>query len=311
MAVKLIESAQDHWRMVNAPHLVALIRSAGYQGSRPTFYRRLRRHGLLSLGCQQCAKPQGPSGIPRTPAHELRRTPQLPIRVPLISGEVLISYLGRLAGANHLTLAEVLAVLPPWFRTKIRNHDDRSQHHTLSAAAPQSLHALAWLTGRATDNLARALPAFGTGNPDDPVRATTACYKCAALGGISQPVPVHLPAHVKVCTRRGVWLSGGHQQQPDLTACPEIIAAQHRASRLRRHLTLQQLVLAHFTAARVISRRSASSASQSRWNERFRILHAANHHLSTAADLETLTQAAIYPDAIALAATTPIRNTPG
>src|SRR5216684_710675 len=84
MAVKLIESAQDHWRMVNAPHLVALIRSAGYQGSRPTFYRRLRRHGLLSLGCQQCAKPQGPSGIPRTPAHELRRTPQLPIRVPLI-----------------------------------------------------------------------------------------------------------------------------------------------------------------------------------------------------------------------------------
>ena len=28
MAFKLIESAQDHWRMVNAPHLVALV-SAG------------------------------------------------------------------------------------------------------------------------------------------------------------------------------------------------------------------------------------------------------------------------------------------
>ena len=28
MALKLIESAQDHWRMVNAPHLVALV-SAG------------------------------------------------------------------------------------------------------------------------------------------------------------------------------------------------------------------------------------------------------------------------------------------
>jgi hypothetical protein len=26
MAFKLIESAQDHWRMVNAPHLVALVR---------------------------------------------------------------------------------------------------------------------------------------------------------------------------------------------------------------------------------------------------------------------------------------------
>ena len=27
MAFKLIESAQDHWRMVNAPHLVALVRA--------------------------------------------------------------------------------------------------------------------------------------------------------------------------------------------------------------------------------------------------------------------------------------------
>jgi hypothetical protein len=27
MAFKLIESAQDHWRMVSAPHLVALVRA--------------------------------------------------------------------------------------------------------------------------------------------------------------------------------------------------------------------------------------------------------------------------------------------
>jgi hypothetical protein len=27
MAFKLIQSAQDHWRMVNAPHLVALVRT--------------------------------------------------------------------------------------------------------------------------------------------------------------------------------------------------------------------------------------------------------------------------------------------
>jgi hypothetical protein len=27
MAFKLIESAQDHWRMLNAPHLVALVRA--------------------------------------------------------------------------------------------------------------------------------------------------------------------------------------------------------------------------------------------------------------------------------------------
>ena len=27
MAFKLIEAAQDHWRAVNAPHLVALVRA--------------------------------------------------------------------------------------------------------------------------------------------------------------------------------------------------------------------------------------------------------------------------------------------
>jgi hypothetical protein len=208
--------------------------------------------------------------------------------MPIQSGEVLISYLGHIAGANHLTLAEVLAVLPPWFRTKIRNHDDRSQHHTLSAAAPQSLLALGRLTSRATDNLAQALPAFGTGNPDDPVRATTACCKCAALGGISQPVPVHLPAHVKVCTRHGVWQSGGHQQQLDLAACPEIIAARRRASRLLRRLAPQQLMLAHLIAATEVSRRPASAAGTGGWRERLRLLQAANRHLGTAAEQDPL-----------------------
>jgi hypothetical protein len=297
-------------RFADDPHLrprvvLAELTALGYQGSRPTFYRGLRRHGLLTLGCQQCGRPQGPAGTPRPTARELRQTPQLPIQVPLISGEFLISYLGRLAAANHLTLAEVLTVLPTWFRTKTRNHDDRSQHHTLSAAAPQALQALARITGRAPANLARALPAFGTGKPGDPVRATTACCKCAVLGGISQPVPVHLPAHVKVCTRHGVWHSGGRQPQLDLVGCPEIIAAQHRASRLLRRLTPQQLILAQLLAVSEITRRPHSANSTSTWNERLQILQAANCHLSTEADLETLTRAARYPDVVALAAIMP------
>jgi hypothetical protein len=284
--------------------VLAELTEFGYRGSRPTFYCGLRRHQLLPPGCQQCRMPQGPSGMPRVPAHELRRAPPLPIPVPLITGEVLISYLGRLANANHLTLTEVLTVLPPWFRTKIRNHDDRSQHHALSPAVPQSLHALAHLTGSAPDNLALALPAFGTGNPAGPARAITACHKCTACHGISQPVPVHLPAQRKVCTRHGVWQSDGGQSHLDLTGCPEIIAAQHRARRLLQHLTPQQLILAHLTAAREISQRPVSATSSPpHWSRRLRTLQAANQHLSTPADLDTLTQAAIYPDAIALAAT--------
>jgi hypothetical protein len=175
-------------RFTDDPHLrprvvLAELTEFGYRGSTRTFYRGLRRQ-QLPPGCQQCRTPQGPSGLPCVPAHELRRAPPLPIPVPLITGEVLISYLGRLATANHLTLAEVLTVLPPWFRSKIRNHDDRSQHHALSPAVPQSLHALAHLTSGAPGSLARALPAFGTGNLADPVRATAACHKCTACHGI-------------------------------------------------------------------------------------------------------------------------------
>jgi hypothetical protein len=293
-------------RFTDDPHLrppvvLAELTEFGYRGSRPTFYRGLRRHQLLPPGCQQCRTPQGPPGMPRVPAHHGRRAPPLPMPAALITGELLISYLVRLATANHLTLADMLTVLPPWFRTKIRNHDDRSQHHTLSAAVPQSLHALAHLTGNAAGNLARALPAFGAGNPADPVRATTACHKCTASHGISQPVPVHLPAHLRVCTRHGVWLSDGTQPHLDLSGCPEIIAAQRRASRLLRRATPQQLILAHLAAARDISQRPAAS-SPPRWGQRLRTLQATNQHLSTPAGHDALKQAAIYPDAVALAA---------
>ncbi len=296
-----------HRRFTDDPHLrpgpvLAELAGLGYRGSRTTFYRALRRH-QLPPGCQQCWAPQGPPGMPGVPARQSRRLAPLPIPVPLITGEVLISYLGRLATANHLTLADVLTVLPPWFHAKIRNHDDRSQHHMLAPAVPQSLHALAHLTGNAPGNLARALPAFGAGHPADPVRATTACHKCTASHGISQPIPVHVPAHVQVCTRHGVWQSDGDQPHLDLTGWPEIIAAQHRASRLLRRLTPPQLILARLTAVKEISQQPASApSSPPRWSQRLRILQAANQHLSTPAGLDTLTQATIYPDAIALVA---------
>lgn len=63
-------------------------------------------------------------------------------------------------------------------------------------------------------------------------------------------------------------------------------------------LTPQQLILAYLLAATEISRRPDSAASTADWNERLRILQAANRHLSTEADLETLTRAARYPDVV-------------
>jgi hypothetical protein len=281
----------------------------GFRGSRSTFYRGLTRRLLSPPGHQRSQAreqtQQGPSAISRLPAHAPRHAPILPRSVTPITGEALISYLTRLALANHLTVTEVLAVLPSWFSTKISNRDDRARHHMLIPAAAEALRALAHLTGTPPASLARALPAFGSADAHSPVRATTACRRCAARRGIDQPVPVHLPAHYKVCTRHGIWLSDAGQPQLDLAACPEIITAQHRASRLLRRYTPQELMLAHQAAARAIPPWPASPAAiPLHWRHRLLTLQTANHRYGTPTGHDAYTHAAIYPDAIARAAAT-------
>ncbi|WP_432830762.1 TniQ family protein [Dactylosporangium sp. CA-092794] len=236
---------------------------------------------------------------PIAPTH----TPVLPRRVPPVTGEALLSYLTRLAAANHLTIGEVLAVLPTWFTTKTNNPDERAQHHMLAPATTDALHALARLTSTTPAGLARALPAFGTTDTHGPVRATTACHRCTARRGILQPVPVHLPAHHKICTRHGIWLSDTSQAHLDLAACPEIITAQHRANRLLRRHTPQQLLLTYQAAAKSIPPWPTSPAAiPLHWRHRLLTLQTANHRYGTPTDHDAYIHAAIYPDAITLAA---------
>ena len=275
----------------------------GFPASRSTFYRGLTRRLLSPSGRRPSRTreqtPPGPPGTSRLPS----RAPVLPRSVTPVTGEELISYLTRLAHASHLTLTEVLAVLPSWFSTKISNGDDRAQHHMLIPAAADALRALARLASATPDGLARALPAFGAAGAHNPVRATTACHRCTARRGISQPVPVHLPAHYKVCTRHGIWLSDAGQPHLDLATCPEIIAAQHRASRLLRRCTPRQLMLAYQAAARAIPPWPASPAAiPHHWRHRLLTLQTANHRYGTPTDHDAYIHAAIYPDAIALAA---------
>jgi TniQ protein len=272
----------------------------GFPASRSTFYRGLKRRLLSPSGRQSRMQehiPPGPPGTARFPSC----APPLPRPVTPVTGETLISYLTRLALANHLALTELLTVLPSWFSTKISNRDDRAQHHMLIPAAAEALDALARLTGATPASLARALPAFGTAGPHSPVRAATACHRCAARRGIHLPVPVHLPAHHKVCTRHGIWLSDASQPQLDLAACPEVITAQHQASRLLRRCTPQELMLAYQAAARAIPPWPASPAAiPLHWRHRLLTLQTVNHRYGIPTDHDAYMHAAIYPDAIAL-----------
>jgi hypothetical protein len=277
----------------------------GFTASRSTFYRELTQQRLAPPSHAQpstqhaTAEDLDEVSRPVAPAH----TPVLPRTVTPVTGEALISYLTRLATANHLTTREVLAVLPAWFTTKTGNPDERAQHHMLAPATTGALHALARLTSATPACLARALPAFGNPDTHGPVRATTACHRCTARRGILQPVPVHLPAHRKLCTRHGIWLSDAGQAHLDLAACPEIITAQHRANRLLRRHTPQQLLLAHQAATKSIPAWPTSPAViPLHWRHRLLRLQTANHSYGTPTDHDDYIHAAIYPDAITLAA---------
>lgn len=297
-------------RLARDPHLrpnalFKELKGLGFQASRATFYRELwqfrqsaeqRSHPdrdlLLDL-VRRSRPTAGPGG----------HTVVLPRPVAPITGESLSSYLSRLAHANHLTLAEVLAVLPTWFTTKINNPDELAQHHMLAPATTDALSALARLARTTPQHLAGALPAFGATHTHGPVRATTACRCCTARRSVTEPVPVHLPVHLKLCTRHGIWLSDTGQPNLDVTACPEIITAQHRANRLLHRYTPQQLILAHEVALAAVPPWPATPADISlHWRHRLLTLQTINHnrHRDIGTDHDAYTRAAKYPDAIAL-----------
>lgn len=293
-------------RLAEDPHLrpstlFGEVIELGFSGSRATFYRAVPLRRLPPLNGKPPAQLH-PATTSRMLVPTSEHTPVLPRPVAPVAGETLVSYLTRLAHANHLTVAEVLAVLPSWFSTKINNRDDRAQHHMLVPATAEALRALAHLAGTKATSIAQALPAFGMTVAPSPSRPAAACHRCLARRGIQQPVPVHLPTHDKVCTHHGIWLANTDQSQVDVSACPEIITAQHRANRLLRRYTPQQLALAYQTAVKAVPAWPASPAAiPHHWRHRLLILQTTNNHRGIPTDDDVYTDAAIYPDATVLA----------
>jgi hypothetical protein len=302
-------------RLADDPHLQCSVLPSelaglGFKGSRAAFYRGLASYQLLPPARRRSQMQddspsplEGASGAP-VAARAFRRPPALPIPVAPVTGEAMASYLARLAAANHITLAEVLAVLPSWFSTKARSSDDRTRHHMLVPAEAESLDALARLSRANPDGLARALPAFAVAGSVAPDRTAFACRRCTARRGIREPVPVRLPAHRKLCTRHGAWLGDADQPSIDLATCPDIIIAQHRATRLLRRCTPQQLLLACQAAAKALPLTwpSSPAAIPQHWRYRLLVLQTANQRTGPPPEHDAYRQAAIYPDIIAGAA---------
>ena len=241
-------------RLRDDPHLRAAglhreLAVLGYAGSYSALTRELRNSGIPTT-CLSCRDQPGSSYIRARTQH---RRQHLPMPVTPITGETIASYLTRLARSNHLSDNILLAYLPPWFTARSLIHDDLSG---AAQATDVEVAHLAALTGVARSTLLHALPALTLGAHHDrpTVRATHACQRCAARHVHAERVPVHLPAHRRICSKHRRWL--GDTTQIDCSAAPEIVRAHRRADRLARRGTEPHLILAeivergHILAAR-------------------------------------------------------------
>lgn len=285
-------------RLRDDPHLRASglhreLAGLGYTGSYSALTRELRSSAIATtcMACQQ--EPQ--VTVSRSP---IRFQPQpLPIRVAPIAGQTVASYLHGLATVNHLSVELVLAHLPPWFTARCVTHDDLAGTDRADTADAEQL---ARLSGLSTAALLHALPAFGPsshhGRP--PMRATHACRRCAARHQQTEPVPVHLPAHQRLCTRHRIWL--GHVDQIDLAATPVIIHAHRRAESLARRYTAPRLMLAELTARQQIIATRRDDEYPDLVDQRITALTKSDPRLVF--DHPDLIEAATYPEAIRNAA---------
>jgi hypothetical protein len=277
---------------LRTPALLAELRSLGLDGSRATFYRGMERHGIQPHPCPDCY-PARISGYAPLPAARQPRPFPLPVPAAPLAGETLASFLGRLADANLTSTSDLLKILPPWFRVKTRWHDDRWQHDQLVPWTDDAAARLAIISGSTAAAIKNALPAFGHLHVGQPVRAVTACRRCAAARGIRQPVPVHLPAFQQICLKHGTWLPGQGTPQFSVSSCPDILDAERRARRLLRRCTIEQLICARIRAA------AGQPESEQPWKDRVTALIQSASRQVTESSLRELFQAAAYPDSIA------------
>jgi len=294
-------------RLADDPHLrsaalLAEVAVLGFRGSRASFYRALERHGIRPHPCPDCHIARFSGYAPIAPAKSARPVPALPFPLSPIAGETLASFLGRLSAVNHLKTGTLLEVLPAWFRVKIRWHDDRWQPEQLAPWTRDALTHLATVSGATTQALVSALPAFGAA-ADRPYRATDACRRCAAARRTSGPIPVHLPAHRRICLRHGIWLPAAGLPQLDISRCPDILEAEKRARYAVRQHSPEQMILAQTKAEQAIASRTQQPGRPGNaahaWRQRIQAIIEANHRDAIEANPHALFQAAGHPEVAA------------
>jgi hypothetical protein len=206
----------------------------------------------------------------------------------------VVSYLARLAAANHLAFGTLCRQLATVFLAGGPGRHVLQRDAVLNHAA---LARLAVLSGIPIVHLKRALPTLNT--PLDPPFLKpmptetpalrwvpllgsgpfAACPGCIRRRGITGPVLIRLHPDEHLCSRHAVWL---RTTQIDLSAIPETVRAQTGYRRLRRQHPPRQLQADRIQAETIVfgwRQHSCQVDLNQRWHRRLQALAAQGHSL--------------------------------
>lgn len=230
-----------------------------------------------------------------------RKQRPLPRKVQPVENETTVSFVRRLAKANHIRPDELISYLGAWMSTSGR-------------AISVSPRNLADAAGTDVRHLFRALPqlqgqaepeADWAGEPPDRLMGMAteirlACRRCMAAKGIFTAVTVLAWTDENLCLRHQLWTGHGVaavEDQADVSAIPEIGRAQIRLSRLFRRCGPRNIWYAYQIAEAVIEWSSRESSSQTARQERLRRFLAST---ATGALPRSYDYAAYYPEVVGI-----------
>jgi TniQ len=216
----------------------------------------------------------------------------LPRQVKPFSGEILSSYLERLANANRLD--------PQALRRYIAEGQQSGnvQAHrlaTVSGVPTVALeHAIANLDGFP---LARTY--YYRTIAIHPQVSAGACQMCAAARGITQLVICWKPAERVICLRHRRWTgSDKNGLQPSLNCQPDIIRAHTQHLRLVRRFGRDEVTMGFEIAAEICRQWRDEREHDEEFSRRLAIFHGPNWRLSPS---DPTVAAAAYPEVVGLA----------
>jgi hypothetical protein len=218
----------------------------------------------------------------------------LPISLRPVRGELLRSYVHRLALANHTDPDQLHLHL----NTRARRTD------------PELLGRLALLSSQPANSLRQALPELGrdgcrmgtTHHWRPHPGETLACAHCLAIRGVTTAVQVFAPFYRHICLRHRQWTrTSTNLPTPRVAGCLDILEAQRRQLRLVRRHGHDGLWPTWSTACHLIDRllRQGSSVDglKARWNRRLALLGDTRRMLGFG---EPMLMAASYPERVAV-----------